>query len=176
MKNINLFLFFLYFISCTRDFGIKITRPTAEVFLSKMQNGKWSGASVNGNNLVISGGGELNGNYKFESPILGIGGIYKDDNGGFILATPGPDGLIVIGVDQSGKDALDTIVSLVDEEGGEKVLVNLVSQVVNSGGNMDLSDSDKILSGMNLSLEKRAEIEAVLKDSQGSFKNGQTIK
>ena len=37
-------------ISCTKDYGVKITKPGADLILSKMQSGNWAGASANGNN------------------------------------------------------------------------------------------------------------------------------
>lgn len=56
--------------SCTKDYGVKITKPGADLILSKMQSGNWVGASANGNNLTINGStGSLNGSYNFEEPI-----------------------------------------------------------------------------------------------------------
>ena len=85
---IILILAILSLNSCTKDFGVKITKPGADLILSKMQSGNWAGASASGNKLNILNGGTLNGDYTFEEPVLGIGGIYKDSNGKYIMTTP----------------------------------------------------------------------------------------
>ena len=165
-------------ISCTKDFGVKVTKPGADLILSKMQSGNWAGASANGNTLTInSGSGKLDGSYTFEEPILGIGGVYKDSNGGYIMAAPAGDELYVVKMDEDAKKAVDAILDVLDDEGGEAVVGNLISAVLDSGADkIDLSDSDKILAGTNLPADKKAEIENILKNSQGGFKNGEAIK
>ncbi|MEI0491283.1 hypothetical protein R4J17_02445 [Brachyspira intermedia] len=164
--------------SCTKDYGVKVTKPGADLILSKMQSGNWAGASANGNTLTINGGsGNLNGSYNFEEPILGIGGVYKDSNGGYIMAAPAGDELYVVKMDEDAKKAVDAILDVLDDQGGEAVVGNLISSIMDKGAeNIDLSNSDEILKGTNLSAEKKAEIENILKNSQGGFKNGEAIK
>ena len=168
----------LLIISCTKDYGVKITKPGADLILSKMQSGNWAGAKADGNTLNINGSrGNLNGNYNFEEPVLGIGGIYKDENGNYIMATPVGDELYVVQMDENAKKAVDAILDVLDDEGGEAVVGNLISSVIDSGAeNIDLSDSDKILAGTNLPPEKMAEIENILANSSGKFTNGEAIK
>lgn len=167
----------IFGISCTKDSGLQITKPGPELILSKMQNGNWNGAKAEGNTLTITGGsGNLNGNYTFDSPVLGLGGVYKDpEKEDYILAAPSGDGLVVVEMDQTGKEAIDAILGVVGESGGEKVMGNLIQQIANSGGNIDLSDPDKILAGTDLPDDKRKEIEAILENSSGGFKNSETI-
>ena len=164
--------------SCTKDYGVKVTKPGADLILSKMQSGNWAGASANGNTLTINGGsGKLNGSYNFEEPILGIGGVYKDSNGGYIMAAPAGDELYVVKMDEDAKKAVDAILDVLDDEGGEAVVGNLISAVLDSGADkIDLSDSDKILAGTNLPADKKAEVEAILKNSSGKFTDGEAIK
>ena len=45
-----------------------------------------------------------------------------------------------------------------------------------SAENIDLSNADKILANTNFSPEKRAEIESILKNSNGKFTDGEAIK
>lgn len=164
--------------SCTKDYGIKITKPGADLILSKMQSGNWSGAYANGDNLNINGSSNgLNGNYTFDSPVLGIGGIYKDSNGKYIMTAPAGSELYVVEMDENAKKAVDTILDVLDDKGGEAVVGNLISSIMDKGAeNIDLSNSDEILKGTNLSADKKAEIENILKNSQGGFKNGEAIK
>lgn len=164
--------------SCTKDYGIKITKPGADLILSKMQSGNWSGAYANGDNLNINGSSNgLNGNYTFDSPVLGIGGIYKDSNGKYIMTAPAGSELYVVKMDENAKKAVDAILDVLDDKGGEAVVGNLISSIMDKGAeNIDLSNSDEILKGTNLSADKKAEIENILKNSQGRFKNGEAIK
>ncbi|KLI42589.1 hypothetical protein SZ52_06635 [Brachyspira hyodysenteriae] len=179
MKTLSIIsiISFLMIISCTKDYGVKITKPGADLILSKMQSGNWPGVTANGNNLTISGGKQNDGSYTFEEPVLGVGGIYKGSNGGYIMTTPVGNELYVVGMDESAKKAVDAILDILDDEGGEAVVGNLISAVLDSGADkIDLSDSDKILAGTNLPPDKRAEIESILKKSNGKFTNGEAIK
>ena len=162
--------------SCTKDYGVKVTKPGADLILSKMQSGNWAGASANGDKLSINTGNNA-GDYTFDSPVLGIGGIYKDSNGKYIMAAPTGSELYVVEMDENAKKAVDAILDVLDDEGGEAVVGNLISSIMDKGAeNIDLSNSDEILKGTNLSAEKKAEIENILKNSQGGFKNGEAIK
>ncbi|MBT8745492.1 hypothetical protein JQ836_06090 [Brachyspira hyodysenteriae] len=178
MKTLSIIsiISFLMIISCTKDYGVKITKPGADLILSKMQSGNWQNATVNGNNLTLSNS-KNDGNYTFEEPVLGIGGIYKYDKGGYIMAAPAGNELYVVKMDEDAKKAVDAILDVLDDEGGEAVVGNLISAVLDSGADkIDLSDSDKILAGTNLPPDKRAEIESILKKSNGKFTNGEAIK
>lgn len=178
MKKISIILIisFLLLTSCTKDFGTQVTKPGADLILSKMQSGKWAGATASGNNLNISSGG-LAGDYTFDEPVLGIGGVYKDSSGNYIMATPVGDTLYAIKMNAEAKAAVDTILDILDDAGGETVVGNLISAVIDNGADkIDLSNSDKILEGTNLTPDKRAEVEAILKASSNGFSNGQAIK
>ena len=163
-------------ISCTKDFGVKVTKPGADLILSKMQSGNWAGASANGDKLSINTGNNA-GDYTFDSPILGIGGVYKGDNGEYIMAAPAGSELYVVEMDENAKKAVDAILDVLDKEGGEAVVGNLVSAIIDKGADkIDLSNSDEILKGTNLPADKKAEIESILKNSQGGFTAGEAIK
>ena len=141
-----------------------------------MKSGNWAGASANGDKLCINTGNNA-GDYTFDLPVLGIGGIYKDSNGKYIMAAPAGSELYVVEMDENAKKAVDAILDVLDDQGGEAVVGNLISSVIDSGAeNIDLSDSDKILAGTNLPPEKMAEIENILANSSGKFTNGEAIK
>ena len=178
MKTLSIILTIslLLITSCTKDYGVKITKPGADLILSKMQSGNWAGASANGDKLSINTGNNA-GDYTFDSPVLGIGCIYKDSNGKYIMAAPAGSELYVVEMDENAKKAVDAILDVLDDQGGEAVVGNLISSIMDKGAeNIDLSNSDEILKGTNLSAEKKAEIENILKNSQGGFKNGEAIK
>ena len=65
----------------------------------------------------------------------------------------------------------------VKDAGGEAVVGNLISAVIDNGADkIDLSNSDKILAGTNLTPDKAAEVEAILKASANGFSSGEAIK
>ena len=165
-------------ISCTKNTGIIVTKPGSDLVLAKMHSGNWNGAKADGNNLTITGG-ELNqGNYTFDSPVLGIGAMYEDGNGQYLLSVPmGPD-LVLVKVTQDGKNAIDAVLDVLDDAGGEAVIGNLVNVIVKDGAdNIDLSNPDKILAGTNISMEKYEEVKNILMSSnKDSFTNAETIQ
>ncbi|MCZ9892665.1 hypothetical protein OFR29_10290 [Brachyspira hyodysenteriae] len=161
MKTLSIIsiISFLMIISCTKDYGVKITKPGADLILSKMQSGNWQNATVNGNNLTLSSNSKNDENYTFEEPVLGIGGIYKDDKDGYIMAAPAGNELYVVKMDADAKKAVDAILDVLDDEGGEAVVGNLISAVLDNGADkIDLSDSNKILAGTNLPPEKELKL------------------
>lgn len=178
-----IFLLVMSFVSCTKNTGITVTKPGADLILSKMQSGNWNGVTVTGNSLGIQGSTSSDGNYTFDSPVLGLGGVYKDDtvsgNGyDYILTAPvGPD-LVVVKMNQDGKAAVDAILDILDDEGGESVIGNLIKEVAGSGGNINLSDPEKILAGVNIPQEKLDQIKNILQTSANNngFTDPETIK
>ena len=171
-------LLVMSFISCTKNTGITVTKPGSDLILSKMQSGTWNEANVDGNTLTITGNSGYSGNYTFDSPVLGIGGVYKNDSDqdSYILTVPmGPD-LAVINVNQKGKEAVDAILDVLDDEGGEAVIGNLINSIMQNGAaNIDLSDADKILANTNFPKEKYEQIKNILTESSGGFKEGVVI-
>lgn len=165
-------------VSCTKNTGIIVTKPGSDLILDKMNSGTWAGAKAEGNNLNISGGTEYNGDYTFESPVLGIGGIYKDinNNGNYILTAPVGSDLAVVGLTQEAKEAVDAVLDVLDDAGGEAVIGNLINTVIKEGADkIDLSNPDKILAGTNITMEKYEEVRSILERSQGGFKTGEII-
>lgn len=166
------------FISCTKDTGMTITKPGSDLILDKMQSGKWSSAKITdgGKKLSISGSKNGNdGNYIFDSPLLGLGGIYSDNNGDYILTVPFGKDLGIVHMNKSAKDAVDKILDILDDNGGETVLGNLISSVTSGGGSIDLSNVDKMLEGTNFPPDKRKEVEDILMSSSGGFTKGEVI-
>lgn len=168
-------------VSCTKNTGIVVTKPGSNLILDKMNSGTWGGAAVSdgGNRLDINNSQNGNeGSYTFDSSVLGIGAMYKDQNGGYLLTVPmGPD-LVVVKVDQSGKNAINAVLDVLDDAGGESVIGNLVNVVVKEGAdNIDLSNPDKILAGINIPMEKYEEVKNILMSSdKNSFTNAETIQ
>ena len=163
-------------VSCTKNTGIVVTKPGSDLVLTKMHSGNWTGAKANGNSLTVTGGTKHQGDYTFDSSVLGIGAMYEDGNGQYLLSVPmGPD-LVLVKVTQDGKNAIDAVLDVLDDAGGEAVIGNLVNVIVKEGAdNIDLSNPDKILAGTNITMEKYEEVRSILERSQGGFKTGEII-
>ncbi|WP_020004033.1 hypothetical protein [Brachyspira innocens] len=170
-------LLVMSFISCTKNTGITVTKPASDLILSKMQSGTWQNARADGNTLTITGSNGYDGSYTFDSPVLGIGGVYKNDiDGNYILTAPMGNELAVVTINQNGKEAVDAILDVLDDEGGEAVIGNLINTIMQNGAeNIDLSDADKILANTNLPKEKYEQIKNILTASSGGFKEGVVI-
>lgn len=163
-------------VSCTKNTGIIVTKPGSDLILDKMNSGTWAGAKAEGNNLNISVSTDYQGNYTFDSPVLGIGGIYKNDKGGYILTAPIGSDLAVVGLTPEAKKAVDAVLDVLDDAGGEAVIGNLINTVIKEGADkIDLSNPDKILAGTNITMEKYEEVRSILERSQGGFKTGEII-
>lgn len=180
MKQYVLFILLsiMSLVSCTKNTGIIVTKPGSDLVLSKMHSGNWTGVTANGNTLNIKGSQESDGNYTFNSPVLGIGAMYKDESGKYLLTVPMGSDLVVVTVLEDGKKAIDAVLDVLDDAGGEAVIGNLVDVIVKEGaGNLDLSNPDKILAGTNISMDKYKEVESILMASnKDSFTNAETIK
>ena len=163
-------------VSCTKNTGIVVTKPGSDLVLTKMHSGNWTGVKANGNSLTVTGGTKHQGDYTFDSSVLGIGAMYADGKGNYLLTVPMGKDLVLVTVDQDGKKAIDAVLDVLDDAGGEAVIGNLVNVVVKEGAdNIDLSNPDKILAGTNITMEKYEEVRSILERSQGGFKTGEII-
>ena len=180
MKQYFIFilLFIMSLVSCTKDTGIVVTKPGSDLVLTKMHSGNWTGVKANGNSLTVTGGTKHQGDYTFDSSVLGIGAMYADGKGNYLLTVPMGKDLVLVTVDQDGKKAIDAVLDVLDDAGGEAVIGNLVNVVVKEGAdNIDLSNPDKILAGTNISMEKYEEVKNILMASnKNSFTNAETIQ
>lgn len=170
-------LLVMSFISCTKNTGITVTKPDSNLILSKMQSGTWQNAAANGTTLTITGNNGYDGSYTFDGPVLGIGGVYKNNtDGSYILTAPMGADLAVVTINQNGKEAVDAILDVLDDDGGEAVIGNLINTIMQNGAeNIDLSNADKILANTNLPVEKYEQIKSILTASSGGFTGGDII-
>ena len=63
-----------------------------------------------------------------------------------------------------------------DDAGGEAVIGNLISTVLEQKDNIDLSNPDKILADTNIPKEKYEEVKNILSNSANGFTKGEVIK
>lgn len=150
LKKYGIIFFVLLFAFSCKKTNLTITEPGPDFFLGKMQNGNWPGVTVNGNNLTINGKGD----YIFEEPILGVGGVYKDPNGEYIITVPAGDNLGTVEMTQEGKEAIDEILNIV----GSDNALGAVNGIINSDNPNNL-DPDKIIGNADVTEEERKRIE-----------------
>ncbi|KLI34030.1 hypothetical protein A9X84_04555 [Brachyspira hyodysenteriae] len=152
--------------SCKKT-TLTITSPGPDFFLGKMQSGNWDKVKVDGNKLTIDGK-----EYTFEDQILGVGGVYKGGDKGYIVAVPGGDNLYTIEMDEKAKESIDEIMNIV----GEENVTGVMKDIINSGGDPSKVDVDKIASTAGVSEEEKKRLEDLFGKLDGSnFGNPNTI-
>ena len=134
MKFQRLVIFFilvLSFISTScRKSTLEITSPDASFFLGKMQDGNYgSDFNVsNGGKTITIGSGSSTTNYTFDSNIIGISGIYKNNNSNdYIAVLPAGDSMYTVTMNEEHKKALTEIVEVVGEENSSTVIKEILT-------------------------------------------------
>lgn len=131
--------------SCKKT-SLTITEPGPDFFLNKIASGNWQGVTVDGDKLTIDGK-----DYTFNDTILGVGGVYQGGNKGYIVAVPGGDNLYTVEMDSKAKESIDEVMNIV----GEENITGVMKDIVNSGGDPNKIDVDKIAASSNVTEEEK---------------------
>ena len=131
--------------SCKKT-SLTITEPGPDFFLNKIASGNWQGVTVDGDKLTIDGK-----DYTFNDTILGVGGVYQGGNKGYIVAVPGGDNLYTVEMDQQAKESIDEVMNIV----GEENITGVMKDIVNSNGDPNKIDVDKIAASSNVTEEEK---------------------
>lgn len=131
--------------SCKKT-SLTITEPGPDFFLNKIASGNWQGVTVDGDKLTIDGK-----DYTFNDTILGVGGVYQGGNKGYIVAVPGGDNLYTVEMDSKAKESIDEVMNIV----GEENITGVMKDIVNSGGDPNKIDVDKIAESSNVTEEEK---------------------
>lgn len=131
--------------SCKKT-SLTITEPGPDFFLNKIASGNWQGITVDGDKLTIDGK-----DYTFNDTILGVGGVYQGGDKGYIVAVPGGDNLYTVEMDQQAKESIDEVMNIV----GEENITGVMKDIVNSGGDPNKIDVDKIAASLNVTEEEK---------------------
>ncbi|WP_297297267.1 hypothetical protein [uncultured Brachyspira sp.] len=131
--------------SCKKT-SLTITEPGPDFFLNKIASGNWQGVTVDGDKLKIDGK-----DYTFNDTILGVGGVYQGGDKGYIVAVPGGDNLYTVEMDQQAKESIDEVMNIV----GEENITGVMKDIVNSGGDPNKIDVDKIAASLNVTEEEK---------------------
>ena len=115
------------FVSCRKS-TLKITNPDASFFLGKMQDGNYGAGT---NSLNVSNGGKNitvgGNNYNFDSNIIGISGIYKNNSNDYIAVLPAGDSMYTVTMNEEQKKALTEIVEVVGEENSSTIIKEILT-------------------------------------------------
>ncbi|MEI0606755.1 hypothetical protein R4K48_07300 [Brachyspira pulli] len=131
--------------SCKKT-SLTITEPGPDFFLNKIASGNWDGVTINGDKLTINGT-----EYTFDNSILGVGGVYQGGDKGYIVAVPGGDNLYTVEMDSTAKESIDEVMNIV----GEENITGVMKDIVNSGGDPNKIDVDKIAASSNVTEEEK---------------------
>lgn len=131
--------------SCKKT-SLTITEPGPDFFLNKIASGNWQGVTVDGDKLTIDGK-----DYTFNDTILGVGGVYQGGNKGYIVAVPGGDNLYTVEMDQQAKESIDEVMNIV----GEENITGVMKDIVNSNGDPNKIDVNKIAESSNVTGEEK---------------------
>ena len=153
-----LMLFILISAFSCKKTNLTITEPGPDFFLNKMKNDTWEGVSVDGDKLTINGT-----DYKFEESILGVGGVYQGGDKGYIVAVPGGDNLYTVEMDEKAKESIDEVMKIV----GESNITGVMKDIVESNGDPQKIDVDKIASNANVSEEEAKRLEELFSGLSG---------
>lgn len=156
--------------SCKKT-TLTVTSPGPDFFLGKMQNGNWGGVKVDGDKLTINSG-KNQGDYTFEEPILGVGGVYNDGKGGYLITVPAGDNLGTVQVKEEGKQAVDEILGIVGDENA----LGAINGIINSKDPNNIN-VDEIVGNADVTEEEKKRIEEIVNGLNGKdyFKNPETI-
>ena len=116
------------FVSCRKS-TLKITNPDASFFLGKMQDGNYgSDFNVsNGGKTIKIGSGSNTTNYTFDSNIIGISGIYKNNSNDYIAVVPAGNSMHTVTMNEEQKKALTEIVEVVGEENSSTIIKEILT-------------------------------------------------
>ncbi|WP_295161426.1 hypothetical protein [uncultured Brachyspira sp.] len=155
-KYILIILILSAALSCKKT-SLTVTQPGPDFFLNKMKDGNWKGVTVDGDKLSINGT-----NYTFEKPILGVGGVYNDGKGGYILTLPAGDSLGTVTMDKEAKETIDEIIDIV----GENNVLGVISGIIDSEDS-DNIDADRITEKFDITEEDKKRIENLINNLNG---------
>ena len=164
MKNLIILLIFAILTTACEKSTLKITYPNDNFFLGKLKSLNGFNVSADGKTITTDK------TYTFEKTISGLGGIYKDEKGNYMVVVPAGDKAHTVkDITPEQKQTLDEIIDIIGEE--------------NSGGLMGALTTtegfdDKNVGNLKagLSEEKQNQLQSIIDKNFGGGKNFGTYK
>ena len=166
MKNLIIIpILAIFFVACEKS-ALKITQPNDNFFLDKLK-------SI-GNNFTVSNGGKnINANgtsYTFEKTISGLGGIYSDGNGNYMVVVPAGDEAHTVTMRKEDKETLEEIIDIIGMENSG----GIIGALTTTEGFKDNKNIEGLKSG--LSDDKKQQLENLISNKKLDEENLGTYK
>ncbi|MDO6993248.1 hypothetical protein Q5M87_04425 [Brachyspira innocens] len=149
LKYILIICTFLFVFSCKKT-NLTVTEPGPDYILSKLMNGIWDGVNISGDILNFNGQ-----DYKFEDSLLGIAGIFANENE-YVIAAP-LGNLVTITTDGGSTDGVKEIIDIV----GQQNAVGVINGIASSEDPSNIKAED-LIGSAQVTEEEKNRIEEIL--------------
>ena len=123
MKNLIILpLLAIFLVACEKS-TLKITHPEDSFFLNKLKSLTGFEVSNGGQNIKVG-----NTNYTFEKTISGLGGIYSDGKGGYMVVVPAGNEAHTVTMEKSDKETLEEIIDIIGMENSGGIIGALTTK------------------------------------------------
>ncbi|WP_432633940.1 hypothetical protein [Brachyspira sp.] len=161
MKNLIILpLLAIFLVACEKS-TLKITHPDDNFFLNKLKTlGDDFTVSSDGKNITANGT-----NYTFEKTISGLGGIYSDGKGGYMVVVPAGESAHTVTMGKDEKETLEEIIDIIGMENSGGIIGALTTKE----GFTDKNNISGLTSG--LSDDKKQQLEDLIANKKLDEKN-----
>ncbi len=151
MKNLIILpLLAIFLVACEKS-TLKITHPDDNFFLNKLKS--LNGFTVSSDGKTIEANGT---NYTFEKTISGLGGIYKDKDGNYMVVVPAGNEAHTVTMGKDEKETLEEIIDIIGMENSG----GIIGALTTTEGFKDNKNIEGLKSG--LSDDKKQQLEDLI--------------
>ena len=155
MKNLIILpLLAIFLVACEKS-TLKITHPEDSFFLNKLKSLNGFKVSNGGKDITINDGTN-DKTYTFEKTISGLGGIYSDGKGGYMVVVPAGNEAHTVTMGKSDKKTLEEIIDIIGMENSG----GIIGALTTTEGFKDNKNIEGLKSG--LSDDKKQQLEDLI--------------
>ena len=156
MKNLIILpLLAIFLVACEKS-TLKITHPEDSFFLNKLKSLTGFEVSGGGETITIKNSDGTKTNYTFEKTISGLGGIYSDGKGGYMVVVPAGNEAHTVTMEKSDKETLEEIIDIIGMENSG----GIIGALTTTEGFKDNKNIEGLKSG--LSEEKQNQLQNLI--------------
>ena len=164
MKNLIIIpILAIFFVACEKS-ALKITQPNDNFFLDKLKS--LNGFTVSGDGKTIT----TDKTYTFEKTISGLGGIYSDGKGNYMVVVPAGDEAHTVTMRKEDKETLEEIIDIIGMENSG----GIIGALTTTEGFKDNKNIEGLKSG--LSDDKKQQLENLISNKKLDEENLGTYK
>ena len=150
IKNLIILpLLAIFLVACEKS-TLKITHPEDSFFLNKLKT--LTGFTVSNDGKTIT----TDKTYTFEKTISGLGGIYSDGKGGYMVVVPAGESAHTVTMGKDDKETLEEIIDIIGMENSG----GIIGALTTTEGFKDNKNIEGLKSG--LSEEKKQQLENLI--------------